>query len=81
MSQLTRQRQQFVEQVCDHVKVKFPLVKIAIGEQPFTLRVNGNLATLENVYRMAKLRPEERLHHIDRWIVELLRERGNPRPI
>jgi hypothetical protein len=71
MSDLTRE--QFVEQVVGHVKVKFPLVKIAAGEQPFTLRVNGQLAGLENIYRMATLRPEERLHHIDRWMVELLR--------
>jgi hypothetical protein len=71
MSDLTRE--QFVEQVVGHVKVKFPLVKIAMGDQPFTLRVNGQLAGLENIYRMSTLRPEERLHQIDRWMVELLR--------
>ncbi len=77
MSELTRQ--QFVEQVVDHVKIKFPLVKIAAGDQPFTLRVNGQLAGLENIYRMATLRPEERLHQIDRWMVELLRaSEGTP---
>jgi hypothetical protein len=77
MSELTRQ--QFVDQVVGHVKVKFPLVKIAIGDQPFTLRVNGQLAGLENIYRMATLRPEERLHQIDRWMVELLRaSEGTP---
>ena len=48
-------------------------MKIAAGDQPFTMRVNGNLVTLENVYRLATLRPEERLHQIDRWMVELLR--------
>jgi hypothetical protein len=71
MSELTRE--QFVEQVIDHVKIKFPLVKIAVGDQPFTMRVNGQLAGLENIYRMATLRPDERLHQIDRWMVELLR--------
>ncbi len=71
MSQLTRD--QFVEQLVGHVKVKFPLVKIAPGEQPFSVRINGALASLENVYRLAELRPDERLHHIDRWMVELLR--------
>lgn len=77
MSELTRQ--QFVEQVVDHVKIKFPLVKIAVGDQPFTLRVNGQLAGLENIYRMATLRPDERLHQIDRWMVELLRaSEGTP---
>jgi hypothetical protein len=71
MSDFTRE--QFVQQVVGHVKVKFPLVKIALGDQPFTLRVNGQLAGLENIYRMSTLRPEERLHQIDRWMVELLR--------
>ncbi len=72
-------RQQFVDQVIGHVKVKFPLVKISPGDQPFTMRVNGQLAGLENIYRMATLRPTERLHHIDRWIVELLRaSEGTP---
>ncbi|HSV15659.1 MAG TPA: DUF1444 family protein [Tepidisphaeraceae bacterium] len=71
MSELSRE--QFVAELLEHVKVKFPLVKIAEGEQPFSLRVNGQLAGLENIYRMVILRPQERLHHIDRWIVELLR--------
>jgi len=72
-------REQFVEQLLDHVKVKFPLVKISEGDQPFSLRVNGQLAGLENIYRMVMLRPQERLHHIDRWIVELLRaSEGTP---
>jgi hypothetical protein len=66
-------RDQFVAQVIDHVKIKFPLVKITAGDQPFTMLVNGQLAGLENIYRMAALRPADRLHHIDRWIVELLR--------
>lgn len=71
MAELSRER--FVEQLLDHVKVKFPLVKISEGEQPFSLRVNGQLAGLENIYRMVVLRPQDTLHHIDRWIVELLR--------
>ena len=74
MSELTRD--QFVATVLDHVKVKFPLVRIVPGDQPFTLRVNGQLAGLENVYRMVALHTEgtkDRLHQIDRWIVELLR--------
>ena len=66
-------REQFVEQVVSHLRVKFPLVKIAAGDQGFSLRVNGQLAGLENIYRMSTLRPADRLHHIDRWIVELLR--------
>jgi hypothetical protein len=71
MSELSRD--QFVEQLLNHVKVKFPLVKIMPGDQPFSLKVNGQLAGLENIYRTVLLRPAERMHHIDRWIVELLR--------
>ncbi len=71
MSELSRE--QFVAQLLEHVKVKFPLVKIAEGEQPFSLRVNGQLAGLENIYRTVILRPNEQMHHIDRWVVELLR--------
>lgn len=77
MSELSRE--QFVNELLEHVKVKFPLVKIARGDQPFSLRVNGQLAGLENIYRMVLLRPREHLHHIDRWIVELLRaSEGTP---
>jgi hypothetical protein len=73
-------RQQFLQQLLEHVKGKFPLVKITPGEgESFSLRVNGQLAGLENIYRTVVLRPQERLHHIDRWIVELLRaSEGTP---
>ena len=53
MSELSRE--QFVKQLLEHVKTKFPLVKITPGDQPFTLRVNDQLAGLENIYRMATL--------------------------
>jgi hypothetical protein len=66
-------REQFVDQVIRHVHEKFPLVKITPGEQPFSMRVNGHVASLENIYRIALLRPDESLHQIDRWVVELLR--------
>ncbi len=80
MSDLTRE--QFVSQVTARVRAKFPLVKIAAGPQPFTLRVNGQMVGLENIYRMVALHTEaagERLHQIDRWVVELLRaSEGTP---
>ena len=71
MSELTREA--FVGRLLEHVKVKFPLVKIALAEQPFTIKINGQAAGLENLYRTVQLKPEEDLHHIDRWIVELIR--------
>jgi hypothetical protein len=80
MSDLTRD--QFVEQVVTRVRAKFPLVKMAAGAQPCTLRVYGPTVGLENIYRMVALHtdePGERLHQIDRWIVELLRaSEGTP---
>jgi hypothetical protein len=66
-------REQFVQRVIEHVRVKFPLVKLARGEQSFSMNVNGNLAPLENLYRVSLLRPEDLERHVDRWMVELLR--------
>lgn len=72
-------REAFVGRLVEHVHTKFPLVNISPGEQPFTLRVNGQPAGLENIYRTAQLSPADQLHHIDRWIVELLRaSEGTP---
>lgn len=66
-------RERFVDEVLTVVKGKFPLVKVARGELPFTLRVNGGSVSLENLYRTVLLKPEESKHHIERWMVELLR--------
>ena len=66
-------REQFVQRVIEHVRVKFPLVKLARGERSFSMNVNGNLAPLENLYRVSLLRPEDLERHVDRWMVELLR--------
>ena len=72
-------REQFVEQVLSYVREKFPLVKVARGREPFSMLVNGHLASMENVYRMAVLQPEETRHHIERWVVELVRaSEGTP---
>ena len=66
-------REQFVDQVLQYVHEKFPLVKISRGKEPFSMLVNGHLASMENVYRMAVLQPDETRHHIERWVVELVR--------
>ncbi len=71
MSELSRE--QFITELVEHVRAKFPLVKISPGDQPFSLRVNDQIAGLENIYRVVQLRQQDRLHHINRWIVELLR--------
>lgn len=65
-------RDQFLTHVITHVKTKFPLVKISQAEE-FAVSVNGNVASLENLYRIILLQPEREDRHIDRWMVELLR--------
>ncbi len=72
-------REQFVEQVLKLVPGKFPLVKLSRGDEPFSMRVNGNIVSLENIYRMAVLQPDDMRRHVERWIVELLRSaEGTP---
>ncbi|HET6250337.1 MAG TPA: DUF1444 family protein [Tepidisphaeraceae bacterium] len=72
-------REQFVEQILKIVPEKFPLVKLARGDEPFSLRVNSNIVSLENLYRLAVLQPEEMRRNVERWMVELLRAaEGSP---
>ena len=72
-------REQFVEQVLQVVPGKFPLVKLARGDEPFSMRVNGHIISLENIYRLTVLQPDEMRRHIERWMVELLRAaEGSP---
>lgn len=72
-------REQFIDQVLKVVPARFPLVKLARGEQAFSLRVNGNVVSLENIYRVVTLQPDDTRHHIERWMVELLRaSEGTP---
>jgi hypothetical protein len=66
-------REEFAPLVLQLVRAKFPLVKIAAVRDAFAVIVNGNLASLENLYRMVTLRPEDVKKHVNRWIVELLR--------
>src|SRR5437868_2798754 len=77
MAQLTRE--QFLHQVIATVKARFPLVKIARADQSFSLKVNGHVAALENLYRGVLLRPDEMQHQVERWAVELIRaSEGSP---
>ena len=66
-------REEFQALVMQLVKGKFPLVKILAARDGFAVTVNGNLASLENLYRMASLRPDDVQQHVNRWVVELLR--------
>lgn len=72
-------REQFVDQILKVVPDRFPLVKLARGEEPFSMRVNGHIVSLENLYRLAVLQPGQSQRHIERWIIELLRaSEGTP---
>ena len=72
-------REQFAQAVIDRVRQRFPLVKIGRARQPFSVRVNGHVASLENLYRISKLKPDDLQHQIERWAVELLRaSEGSP---
>ncbi len=66
-------REQFIDRIIEHVRVKFPLVKLARADRKFSMNVNGTLAPLENLYRVSLLRPDDLDRHVDRWMVELLR--------
>ena len=66
-------REKFAQTVVERVRGRFPLVKIGRVKAPFSLRVNGQVASLENLYRIFRLRPDDLQHQIERWAVELLR--------
>jgi uncharacterized protein DUF1444 len=71
MSAMTREH--FVQEILRIVPARFPLVKLAPGDEPFSMRVNGQMVGLENLYRLAVLSPEDMRQQIERWVVELLR--------
>src|ERR1044072_481225 len=72
-------REAFAQQVIEMVRSRFPLVKIGRAEQPFSLRVNGQVASLENLYRWSLVKPDDLKYHVERWAVELLRAaEGSP---
>ena len=66
-------RETFTQTVIDRVRQKFPLVKIGRAKNSFSVRVNGHVASLENLYRISRLRPDDLQHQVERWAVELLR--------
>jgi hypothetical protein len=72
-------REQFVEQVVELIRKRFPLVKIGRAPEPFSLRLNGKIVGLENLYRSVMQKPDALVHTTERWAVELLRAgEGSP---
>lgn len=72
-------REQFLEQVVELIRKRFPLVKIGRASEPFSLRLNGRVVGLENLYRSVMQKPDAFVHTTERWAVELLRAaEGSP---
>jgi uncharacterized protein YtpQ (UPF0354 family) len=71
-------RIQFLDQVEQLIAKRFPSVKLQRSEADFSLRVNGNWASLENLYRVsvaenATASYADRLsRNVEQWVVELL---------
>ncbi|HEY7118748.1 MAG TPA: DUF1444 family protein [Tepidisphaeraceae bacterium] len=82
----TPTRDEFVAQVIQIVSRRFPLVNVVPADDDFAVRLKprkdrgpGHLASLENLYRIAQLDPDDITHHVERWAVELLRaSEGHP---
>jgi uncharacterized protein YtpQ (UPF0354 family) len=73
-------REQFVEQVIEVVRDKFPATKVArAAGQSFSLKINGQLASLENIYRSSLLQPDQMKSFIEQWMLEIVRaSEGTP---
>jgi uncharacterized protein YtpQ (UPF0354 family) len=66
-------REHFAQEVIERVRARFPLARIARAAEPFSVRLNGHVASLENLYRTVAINPQQIDRHVDRWAVELLR--------
>ena len=72
-------REQFAHQVIDIIRSRFPLARVARSEQSFSIKLNGRTASLENLYRLFQLSPDDIKRNVERWAVELLRDaEGTP---
>ncbi|MCC6238861.1 MAG: DUF1444 family protein [Phycisphaerales bacterium] len=73
-------RQQFVDRVLVIIHKRFPLVKVArAAGASFSLQVNHQVISLENLYRVSRLHPDEIQRRVERWMTELLRaDEGTP---
>ena len=72
-------RESFTRAVINRVREKFPLVKIGRAKHSFCVRVNGQVVSLENLYRGCQFAPDDMQRQVERWTVELLRA-GEGRP-
>jgi hypothetical protein len=66
-------REQFAHRVIEIVRNRFPLMKIARAPQTFSLRVNGRICPLEDLYRQSLIATAEMRPLVERWALDLLR--------
>lgn len=72
-------REEFVDRVIAAARAKFPLAKVERAPEAFSLSVDGLVASLENLYRIHNLSPEDFRRNVERWMVELMRvTEGSP---
>lgn len=70
---------EFLDRVARVVSGRFPLVKLECNEADFSVSVNGNWTSLENLYRAVVQHPDQAQQSIERWITELIRAaEGSP---
>jgi hypothetical protein len=66
-------RENFLDLVLAIVHERFPLVRAEKDTAGFSLSIEGNAASMENLYRTAAADPESCRVRIERWITELVR--------
>lgn len=66
-------REQFAQRVIDIVRNRFPLMKVGRAPQSFSLRVNGRICALEDLYRQSLITPADGRLLVERWALDLLR--------
>ena len=66
-------REQFPSTVEVLIRARFPLAKVLAEPSQFALRINDNVASLENLYRAAVQHPGDVQRQVTRRMVELLR--------
>jgi uncharacterized protein YtpQ (UPF0354 family) len=72
-------REQFARSAIQIIRKRFPLAKISRAGKSFSLKLNGRVASLENLYRSAILSPEDTQRAVERWAAEMIRaDEGTP---
>jgi hypothetical protein len=76
MSESSRRptREQFAHRVIQIIRKRFPLMKVGRARASFSLRVNGKVCALEDLYRQAVMAPKAMPGIVEQWALGLLRQ-------